>query len=263
MARVTVEDCVEKVTNRFELVMVASQRSREISAGAEPRVEIDRDKNPVVALREIAEDKASPEELYNSLVQSLQRHVEVDEPEEDGFDAMASNPEFNEIRNNTEETESPRPKVRDLYEDQPGSDELTLTTPSVASPAMQTNITPEPSLDSLAEPLPATPFEPPPASPFEPPSASPAEPPSASPAEPPPASPAEPPPASTAEPPPASTAEPPAASPVGPPPVSPFEPPPASPVDQTTITTDEPPIAAPVEQTTISHEGFEEDEDRG
>ena len=263
MARVTGEDCVEKVTNRFELVMVASQRSREISAGAEPRVEIDRDKNPVVALREIAEDKASPEELYNSLVQSLQRHVEVDEPEEDGFDAMASNPEFNEIRNNTEETESPRPKLRDLYEDQPGSDELTLTTPSVASPAMQTNITPEPSLDSLAEPLPATPFEPPPASPVEPPSASPAEPPSASPAEPPPASPAEPPPASTAEPPPASTAEPPAASPVGPPPVSPFEPPPASPVDQTTITTDEPPIAAPVEQTTISHEGFEEDEDRG
>ena len=90
MARVTVEDCVEKVTNRFELVMVASQRSREISAGAEPRVERDRDKNPVVALREIAEEKASPEELHNSLVQSLQRHVEVDEPEEDGFDAMAS-----------------------------------------------------------------------------------------------------------------------------------------------------------------------------
>ena len=94
MARVTVEDCVEKVSNRFELVMVASQRSREISSGAEPRVERDRDKNPVVALREIAEEKASPEELYNGLVQSLQRHVEVDEPEEDGFDAMASDPEF-------------------------------------------------------------------------------------------------------------------------------------------------------------------------
>jgi DNA-directed RNA polymerase subunit omega len=94
MARVTVEDCVEKVPNRFELVMVAAQRSREISAGAEPRLDRDNDKNPVVALREIADEKVSPEELHNSLVQSLQRHVEVDEPEEDGFDAMASNPEF-------------------------------------------------------------------------------------------------------------------------------------------------------------------------
>ena len=94
MARVTVEDCVQRVPNRFELVMVAAQRSREISSGGEPRVERDNDKNPVVALREIADEKASPEELFNSLVQSLQRHVEVDEPEEDGFDAMASNPEF-------------------------------------------------------------------------------------------------------------------------------------------------------------------------
>jgi DNA-directed RNA polymerase subunit omega len=94
MARVTVEDCVQKVPNRFELVMVAAQRSREISSGAEPRLDRDNDKNPVVALREIADEKASPEELFNSLVQSLQRHVEVDEPEEDGFDAMASNPEF-------------------------------------------------------------------------------------------------------------------------------------------------------------------------
>jgi DNA-directed RNA polymerase subunit omega len=94
MARVTVEDCVQRIPNRFELVMIASQRSREISSGGEPRVERDNDKNPVVALREIADEKASPEELFNSLVQSLQRHVEVDEPEEDGFDAMASNPEF-------------------------------------------------------------------------------------------------------------------------------------------------------------------------
>lgn len=94
MARVTVEDCVQKVSNRFELVMVAAQRSREISSGAEPRLDRDNDKNPVVALREIADEKVSPEELHNSLVQSLQRHVEVDEPEEDGFDAMASNPEF-------------------------------------------------------------------------------------------------------------------------------------------------------------------------
>jgi DNA-directed RNA polymerase subunit omega len=94
MARVTVEDCVEKVPNRFELVMVAAQRSREISAGAEPRLERDNDKNPVVALREIADERVLPADLHASLVQSLQRHVEVDEPEEDGFDAMASNPEF-------------------------------------------------------------------------------------------------------------------------------------------------------------------------
>ena len=94
MARVTVEDCVQKVSNRFELVMVAAQRSREISAGAEPRIERDNDKNPVVALREIADEKVLPNDLHTSLVQSLQRHVEVDEPEEDGFDAMASNPEF-------------------------------------------------------------------------------------------------------------------------------------------------------------------------
>ena len=94
MARVTVEDCVQRVSNRFELVMVAAQRSREISAGAELRLERDNDKNPVVALREIADEKVSPENLYNSIVRGLQRHVEVDEPEEDGFDAMASNPEF-------------------------------------------------------------------------------------------------------------------------------------------------------------------------
>src|ERR1043165_7895873 len=94
MARVTVEDCVEKVTNRFQLVMVAAQRSREISAVAETRIERHNHKNPVVALREIADEKVSPDDLYNSIIQGLQRHVEVDEPEEDGFDAMASNPEF-------------------------------------------------------------------------------------------------------------------------------------------------------------------------
>lgn len=94
MARVTVEDCVEKVPNRFELVMVASQRSREISSGGEPRVARDNDKNPVVALREIADNKAIPSDLYEAIIQGLQKHVEVDEPEEDGFDAMAANPEF-------------------------------------------------------------------------------------------------------------------------------------------------------------------------
>jgi len=89
MARVTVEDCVEKVSNRFELVVVAAQRSREISAGGEPLLDRDNDKNPVIALREIAEDKVVPDELMNGVIQGMQRHVEVDEPEEDGFDAIA------------------------------------------------------------------------------------------------------------------------------------------------------------------------------
>lgn len=89
MARVTVEDCVQKVRNRFELVVTASQRSREISAGGDPLVERDNDKNPVIALREIAEDKVVPDELLNGVIQGMQRHIEVDEPEEDGFDAIA------------------------------------------------------------------------------------------------------------------------------------------------------------------------------
>ena len=86
MARVTVEDCVEKVSSRFELVMLAAQRSRNISAGSEITVERDNDKNPVVALREIADETTSLDGLKEELVQGLQKHVEVDEPEEE--DAM-------------------------------------------------------------------------------------------------------------------------------------------------------------------------------
>ena len=89
MARVTVEDCIEKVTNRFELVIVASQRSRQISAGADPLIERDNDKNPVIALREIADDKVAATDLVNEAIQSMQRQIEIDEPEEDGFDAIA------------------------------------------------------------------------------------------------------------------------------------------------------------------------------
>ena len=83
MARVTVEDCVDKVSNRFELVMLAAQRSREVSAGSELTVERDNDKNPVVALREIADETIAVEDLQDSLVRSLQKFVEVDEPEDD------------------------------------------------------------------------------------------------------------------------------------------------------------------------------------
>ncbi|MEE8189299.1 MAG: DNA-directed RNA polymerase subunit omega [Kiloniellales bacterium] len=83
MARVTVEDCVLRVPNRFDLVMLAAQRARDISAGSPLTVERDHDKNPVVALREIAEKTVGLEELHDSLVQGMQKHVEIDEPEED------------------------------------------------------------------------------------------------------------------------------------------------------------------------------------
>ncbi len=86
MARVTVEDCVLKVPNRFDLVMVAAQRSRDISAGAPLTVERDNDKNPVIALREIAEETVSIEDLSDALIQGMQRHVEIDEPEEEPED---------------------------------------------------------------------------------------------------------------------------------------------------------------------------------
>ena len=83
MARVTVEDCVDKVKNRFELVLLASHRARGMSAGAEILVERDNDKNPVVALREIADKKLVPADIREDLVCSLQKQVDVDEPEED------------------------------------------------------------------------------------------------------------------------------------------------------------------------------------
>ncbi len=81
MARVTVEDCIDKVDNRFELVLLASHRARLISQGAPITIDRDNDKNPVVALREIADETLSPGDLKEDLIHSLQKHVEVDEPE--------------------------------------------------------------------------------------------------------------------------------------------------------------------------------------
>lgn len=82
MARVTVEDCVDKIPNRFDLVLMAGFRARQLSGGAEPMVDRDRDKNPVVALREIAAKLLKPEETKEEYIKSLQKHAEVDEPEE-------------------------------------------------------------------------------------------------------------------------------------------------------------------------------------
>ena len=81
MARVTVEDCIDKVENRFDLVLLASHRARMVSSGAQITVDRDNDKNPVVALREIAEETISPGDLKEDLIHSLQKYVEVDEPE--------------------------------------------------------------------------------------------------------------------------------------------------------------------------------------
>jgi DNA-directed RNA polymerase subunit omega len=82
MARVTVEDCVDKIPNRFDLVLMAAHRARQLSGGAEPLVDRDRDKNPVVALREIAGRELKADELKEDYIKSLQRHAEVDEPEQ-------------------------------------------------------------------------------------------------------------------------------------------------------------------------------------
>ncbi len=89
MARVTVEDCIDKIDNRFELVLLASHRARLISSGAPITIERDNDKNPVVALREIADERFSPEDMKEDLIHSLQKHVEVDEPEPEAVPAMA------------------------------------------------------------------------------------------------------------------------------------------------------------------------------
>jgi DNA-directed RNA polymerase subunit omega len=90
MARVTVEDCIDKVENRFELVLMASHRARAISAGVPIMVSRDNDKTPVIALREIASSALVPKDLKEDFIQSLQKHVEVDEPEAEVVPALPS-----------------------------------------------------------------------------------------------------------------------------------------------------------------------------
>jgi DNA-directed RNA polymerase subunit omega len=93
MARVTVEDCVDKVPNRFDLVLLAGQRAREISGGADLTIDRDRDKNPVVALREVAEQTVRPKELQESLVTSLQKILPADEDEADEIGSLSQSAE--------------------------------------------------------------------------------------------------------------------------------------------------------------------------
>lgn len=94
MARVTVEDCVEKIPNRYELLLVAAQRAKDIAAGSPIKVERDNDKNSVVALREIADGLADIEDLQKSLVMGLQKYVEVEEPEEEELEILAAEKEL-------------------------------------------------------------------------------------------------------------------------------------------------------------------------
>jgi DNA-directed RNA polymerase subunit omega len=93
MARVTVEDCVDKIPNRFDLVLLAAQRAREISGGAELTIDRDRDKNPVVALREIADETIRPKQLHESVIQGLQRVLPEDEEEADEIGSLSQSAE--------------------------------------------------------------------------------------------------------------------------------------------------------------------------
>ena len=107
MARVTVEDCIDKVDNRFELVLLASHRARLISQGAPITIDRDNDKNPVVALREIADERLSPDDLKEDLIHSLQKHVEIDEPEPDAsamISTAESTSETSEVEDDVPET---------------------------------------------------------------------------------------------------------------------------------------------------------------
>ncbi len=106
MARVTVEDCVLKIPNRFELVLLASQRTRSIGAGAELTVDRDNDKFPVVSLREIAEETVELEDLKEALIKGYQKVIEVEEDEEDIIDLMEGEHEWAGIAREAEDAET-------------------------------------------------------------------------------------------------------------------------------------------------------------
>lgn len=98
MARVTVEDCIDKVENRYELVLVAAQRAKDIAAGSMITVDRDNDKNSVVALREIAEEHVDIADLQRSLVQGQQKLVEIQEPEDEEVEIIAAEKELSELQ---------------------------------------------------------------------------------------------------------------------------------------------------------------------
>jgi DNA-directed RNA polymerase subunit omega len=124
MARVTVEDCVLKVPNRFDLVMLAAQRARDVAAGGQLSIERDNDKNPVVALREIADETIDLEGLRNNLIQGLQRNVEQDEPEEEGgFGAETADLLGEMIQAQEKDATEAGLSVDGEFQDEPAADE--------------------------------------------------------------------------------------------------------------------------------------------
>ena len=126
MARVTVEDCVEKIPNRYELLMVAAQRAKDISAGAPITVARDNDKNPVIALREIADGTVNIEDLQKSLVLGLQKYVEVEEPEEEELEILAAEKELSELDDQFSAVSLDAADIDDTMQIHDGDDSLDL-----------------------------------------------------------------------------------------------------------------------------------------
>ncbi len=116
MARVTVEDCIDKIPNRFELVLLASHRARTISAGAQIAVQRDNDKNPVVALREIADKKIATDDLREDFIHSMQKYVEVDEPEAEAVPMLSTDTRMPVLGQDDQSTDS-----RDRQDDRGGA----------------------------------------------------------------------------------------------------------------------------------------------
>ena len=133
MARVTVEDCVIKIPNRFRLVMMAAQRSRELSVGGELTVERDNDKNPVVALREIADETISLDELETSLVQGLQKNIDVDEPIDEAEEMLVVEEALGNLAALEAASEDADPAaMAEGFEDEPDADDEAEEAPDEA-----------------------------------------------------------------------------------------------------------------------------------
>ena len=137
MARVTVEDCIIKIPNRFDLVMLAAQRARDISSGAALTIERDNDKNPVVALREIADIRIDLDSLSNSLVQGLRKHVETEEPVEEGTFGTGDTDILSDLSQTTDEAAGEGDEEDDIegeFEDEPLAEEEGAAAPAPAAP---------------------------------------------------------------------------------------------------------------------------------
>ena len=137
MARVTVEDCIIKIPNRFDLVMVAAQRARDISSGAALTIERDNDKNPVVALREIADTTIDLDALTNAVVQGLRKHVETEEPVEEGSFGTGDTDILSDLSQTADEPageDGEDDEIEGEFEDEPLAEEEGAAAPAPAAP---------------------------------------------------------------------------------------------------------------------------------